>query len=91
MLVDKKRGIFDAKKKRAVEAGNLPSLIVDFSILQAKPILNEIKNREKNDPIRIALINYLIVRAVTIFEVFMINEAHKLATKYKKKGNCLEF
>lgn len=53
------------------------------------PLLQEIKKRRRGDVLRKSLINYLIIRAVTIFEIFLINEAHRLAKKNKKRTKKL--
>src|SRR5438552_2004696 len=38
-------------------------------------VLEEIKRRKKDDSLRALLMNYLIVRTITVFEVFMLNLA----------------
>lgn len=80
--MNKKRGIFDKRKKKALVGGHLYPRLKQFSILEAQPILKEIKKRKKGDKIRIFLTNYLIVRSVSIFENFLLNEAYRLT-----KGN----
>jgi len=84
LLVNKKRGIFDKRKKQALFTGYLYPKLRQFSIQEAQPILKEIKKREKSDRIRICLTNYLIVRSVSVFENFLLNQAHRLARGNKK-------
>jgi len=87
--LNKKRGTFSKQKKKAIHEGKEYPRIRDFSKLEAKPLLKEIQNRSKNDPVRTALINYLIIRTVTVFETFLLTEAYKLSKKKKDKTKKL--
>ena len=70
---------YNQNKARA-RTSNLPYPYVKIFVRnEAKPVLAEIKRRESNDRMRKILVNYLIVRAVSIFEYFLLNEAGKLA------------
>lgn len=76
-MTNKKRGRFEKQKKKALFSGYEYPELRRFSGTEAKPILEEIKKRRKNDKIRIHLANYLIVRSVTMFEVFLLNQAYR--------------
>jgi len=51
------------------------------------PILLEIKKRKKGDFIRKSLCNFIIIRTVSIFEFYMLNEIGRLADKDKKTAS----
>lgn len=80
-MTNKKRGRFEKQKKRALFLGHVYTKLRRFSETEAKPILEEIKKRRKNDKIRIHLANYLIVRSVTMFEIFLLNQAYRKSMK----------
>jgi|GEM_PF-6843690 len=82
---NKKRGTFSQIKRRAITGGALYPMLVRFSTLEAQPLLQEIKNKQQGDILRKALVNYLIIRSVTIFEIFLINEAYRLAKHHRRK------
>jgi len=60
-----------------------------FKPQEVDPILSDIKNRKKGDPIRKALCNYLIVRTVSIFEFYMLNSAGRIADNDKVSAKKL--
>lgn len=80
-MVNKKRGIFDKRKKNALFNGRLYPRLVRYTSREITPILKEIKLRKKNDKVRIALSNYLIVKAVSVFENFLLNQAYRLSKR----------
>ena len=71
-MVDKKRGVFSPAKKQAIQRGILYPKLRYFAITEAKPLLKQIKAKKINDIERKSLTNYLIIRAVTIFEIFLL-------------------
>lgn len=64
-------------------------MLSQFSNSEAKPFLEEIKNRRQGDKVRKVLVNYLIIRTVTICEMFLLNQAHRLAKNNPKKAEKL--
>jgi len=88
-MVDKKRGSYNKIKKNAIRPGSLWPLVRQFANQEAKPILELTKNPKINAHHRKALMNYLVVRTVTIFEMFLLNEAHRLAKKDRRKTKKL--
>jgi len=81
----KKRGIYDKKKTDILSQDPLWPIVRRYAVSEVHPLMKKIKNNEVDDKLRLVLINYLIVRTVTIFEVFLMNHAHRLATKNKTK------
>ena len=87
--MDKKRGVFDKKKKIALSDAHLWPIVRRFALSEVHPLLKKIKNNEVDDKTRKVFINYLIVRTVSIFEIFLMNQAHRLAKKDKRKTRKL--
>ena len=83
-----KKATFDKKKLLIIRKDPAYPLVYDFSV-QVRPILKEIRKRRKTDRIRIALFNYLIVKTVAIFEVFLMNEAHQLTKENPEQAKKL--
>lgn len=88
-MSNKKRGSTDKRKLQAIKKDPIYSHVYDFAICEAKPLLQEIRNRKKSDKLRGVFFNYLIVRTVTILEVFLINEAYQLAKENRKQARKL--
>ncbi len=74
-MADKKRGTFSKRKKNALFNENLYLHLRRHAKKEVIPILKEIRTRKKNDKVRIALSNHLIVKAVSMFEIFLLNQA----------------
>jgi len=71
------RGV-NQRKIQAIREGPLWHIVRSFANGEMRLLLEEIKDRKMDDALRTLLMNYLIVRIVTIFEVFMLN----LAVRY---------
>jgi len=61
----KKRGIVN-KKRKAILTDAKWLIVRNYAVGEAKPLLQEVRKRKKGDKFRKALINYLIVRTVSI-------------------------
>ena len=81
-MVNKKRGLFDKKKRNVLRKSALWPLVRYYAVYEAKPLLEKIRKKEVDKNTRKLFMNYLIVRTVTIFEIFLINYAYRRA-----KGN----
>jgi hypothetical protein len=68
------RGV-DQRKLEAIRDGPLWLIVRQFANTEMHPLLEEIKHRKKDDRLRKFLMNYLIIRTLTVFEVFMLNMA----------------
>lgn len=81
----KRRSIHSKRKTKSLHHSFTYPPMRNFANNEAKPILAEIKSRKVNDIIRKSLINYLVIRSVTIFEHYFINEAQKLGERVKQE------
>lgn len=88
-MTGNKRGTFSERKLHAIKEGVLYPRLKTFAMGEAQPLLREIKNRKQGDKVRKALVNYLITRTVTIFEIYLLNEAHRLSKKDQEKTKKL--
>ncbi len=65
----KRRPASYSKRKAKATGIQFPyTIIKKFKPLEVDPIISDIRNRKKGDPIRKALINYIIERMVSILE-----------------------
>jgi hypothetical protein len=76
-MIKKHRSKIDERKKQAIMGGPLWHIVRKYANGEMRLVLNEIKDRKKDDPLRTLLMNYLTVRTVTVFEVFMLNLAER--------------
>ena len=77
---DKKRGSVSKQKLKAVlENEHLWPRVRVYAVHEMKPIVAEIKKRYPNDVIRKSLVNYSIIRTVSVFEIYLLNLSHRLA------------
>ncbi|AFS82994.1 hypothetical protein [Candidatus Nitrosopumilus sediminis] len=83
-MVDKRRGTFSKRKKNALFNEKLYPRLRIYTEKEVIPILEEIKSRKKNDKVRIALSNHLIVKAVSMFETFLLNQAYRKSKRNRK-------
>lgn len=88
-MSNKKRGSFSKTKLQAIIRDPIYSSVYYFAKDEVKPLLKEIKKRKKSDKIRSVFFNYLIIRAVTILEVFLANEAYQLAKENREQAREL--
>jgi len=88
-MANKKRGAYDKKKTDILTQDPLWPIVRRFAASEVHPLLKQIKNNEVDDKTRKVFINYLIVRTVSIFEIFLMNQAHRLAKKDKRKTRKL--
>ncbi len=85
----KKNGFVSEQKTKARSDKTPFTHIKKFVPREIKPILSEIKSRKKGDPIRTGLINYLIIRSVSIMEYYLLNECAQFSDKFKDKASEL--
>lgn len=81
-----KNSIYSKRKAKARTTDTPFRKIRPFKIREVDPILAEIKIRRRDDPIRTALINYIIIRCVTVFESFMLNSVGAIVDSNKEKA-----
>ena len=87
---DKKRGSISKPKLKAVlENEHLWPMVRVYAIDEMKPTVAEIKKRHHNDIIRKSLVNHSIIRTVSIFEIYLLNQAHRLARNDPNKTKSL--
>lgn len=79
----KRKSKIDRNKIQAIRDGALWSIIRQFTQTELHPLLQEIRNRKQDDRIRNVLMNYLLIRTVTVFENFMLNLAVRYIHKHK--------
>lgn len=84
----KKRGIVN-KKRKAILTDAKWLIVRNYAVGEAKPLLQEVRKRKKGDKFRKALINYLIVRTVSIFEIFHINMAYDCTSSRRRNARKL--
>ena len=87
---DKKKGSVSKQKLKAVlEHEHLWPRVRVYAVHEMKPMIEEIKKRHLNDVIRKSLVNYSIIRSVSIFEMYLLNLAHRLARNDSDKTKNL--
>ncbi|MHA7734255.1 hypothetical protein [Nitrosopumilus sp. S6] len=78
-----KRSSYSQRKAKARITDTPFRRIRYFKRIEIDPMLSEIKKRRKGDPIRKSLCNFIIIRTISIFEFYMLNEIGRLADKDK--------
>ncbi|MCV0401319.1 MAG: hypothetical protein K5777_05010 [Nitrosopumilus sp.] len=79
----KRNASFSKRKLNAINEDPLWIIVRKFVKTEMRPILNEIKSRKESDEIRIYLMNYLIVRIISIFENYLLNSALRIFKSYQ--------
>ena len=89
----KRIGEIDDKRIRSITHSRLYHPVVrKFSEREAKPILKEIQKRKNlNDPVRTGLVNYLILRSVTVFEHYFRSTVKRFADNPENNVKLSDF
>lgn len=89
----KKIGGIDQKRVGSVSRSRLyHPLVRQFSEKEAQPILKEIQKRKNlNDPVRTGLVNYLILRCITVFEHYFRSTVKRYADDPKNNVKLSDF
>jgi len=89
----KRKGRANSRKNGTVRMGRMWPTIRRYAQSEAQPLLKKIKSLTKKNeqPYRIALTNYLIVRSVTMLEHFLVNELKKFVDAHEDQIDINDF
>ena len=89
----KKKGSIKENRIKSVRHSRLYHPVVRrFSEREVQPILKEIQRRNNlNDPIRIGLVNYLVLRSVSVFEHYFRSLVKRYADNVKNNVRLKDF
>ncbi|MCA9813259.1 MAG: hypothetical protein KC483_10440 [Nitrosarchaeum sp.] len=88
-MPQKKRGLVNNRKLRALIESNIMPRLNFFAEQEIRPILKEIKNQKHGNIVRVTLTNYLLIRTITFFEIYMKTHAYKLAKDHPSRAKNL--
>ena len=81
----KRKPRIDNKKIKAIKDSDVLWWIVrGYTRYELHPLLKEIRKKNHDEIIKISLMNYLIVRTITVFESFMLNLAVRYVREHKE-------